>query len=266
VSRSSFYYTPAVQSEENLLLMRLIDEKYTEMPFYGRRRMTLTLAAIVGFEVNEKRVARLMKEMGIEAIYPKKNLSQANPQHKKYPYLLDEAEITAPNQVWSIDITYVRLEKGFGYLVAMIDWFSRKVVAWRLSNTLATEPCLEVLAEALQNGEPKIVNSDQGCQFTSEKWVSALSSRGISISMDGRGRAYDNIFIERFWRTIKYENIYPMKYQDMKGAREGIKMYIEFYNSKRIHSSLNYSTPNQVHSKNESPKNWCSKHKEKLAA
>lgn len=228
--------------------MRLIDEQYTETPFYGRRRMTITIAAIVGFEVNEKRVARLMKEMGIEAIYPKKNLSQSNPAHKKYPYLLDDVKITRPNQVWSIDITYIRLEKGFGYLVAMIDWFSRKVLAWRLSNTLATEPCIEVLNEALRlHGKPEIINSDQGCQFTSEKWIESVTGRGISISMDGRGRAYDNIFIERFWRTIKYENIYPQKYQTLPAARAGIKTYIAFYNEKRLHMALGYQTPSQYH-------------------
>lgn len=195
-----------------------------------------------------------MQEMGIVAIYPKKNTSVSNPGHKKYPYLLDNREISAPNQVWSIDITYVRMEKGFAYLVAMMDWHSRKILSWRLSNTLATEPCLEVLEEAVMKyGKPDIVNSDQGCQFTSEKWVQALSGHGISISMDGRGRAYDNIFIERFWRTIKYEDIYPKKYTNMIEAREGIKKYIIFYNSKRGHMSLNYRTPDQVHHPMQSP-------------
>lgn len=227
--------------------MNLIDEKYTSCPFYGRRRMTLSIADDVAFEVNEKRVARLMKEMGIRAIYPKKNLSKSHQSHKKYPYLLGEMDVTKANQAWAIDITYIRLEKGFAYMVAMIDWYSRKILSWRLTNTLGTEACIDVLEEALRKGKPEIINSDQGVQFTSSLWVSAITQRGISISMDGKGRAFDNIFIERFWRSLKYEDIYLRKYRTIIEAREGIRNYIAFYNTDRKHMALNYRTPDQVH-------------------
>ena len=197
--------------------MKLIDAQFTETPFYGRRRMAVWLSKEVSYAVNVKHVRRLMVEMGLQAIYPKPNTSKAHPAHKKYPYLLRDFTITGKEQVWSTDITYVRLEKGFAYLVAIIDWHSRYVLSWRLSNTLDTDFCLMALDEALALGTPAIFNTDQGCQFTSAIWTSRLIEAGISISMDGRGRALDNIFVERLWRSVKYENIYPVRHD--KGAK-----------------------------------------------
>lgn len=227
--------------------MKLIDAQFTETPFYGRRRMAVWLSKQVGCAVNVKRVSRLMAEMGLQAIYPKPNTSKAHPAHKKYPYLLRDFTITDKDQVWSTDITYVRLEKGFAYLVAIIDWHSRYVLSWRLSNTLDTDFCLMALDEALRHGTPSIFNTDQGCQFTSALWTDRLTEAGISISMDGRGRALDNIFVERLWRIVKYENIYPNAYRTMGEAQEGLKKYFEFYNNERPHQSLDYETPWAVH-------------------
>jgi len=233
--------------EEDLLLMELIDAQYTETPFYGRRRMKVWLSKKVGYAVNVKRVARLMTDMGLQAIYPKPNTSKAHPAHKKYPYLLRDYTITDKDQVWSTDITYVRLDKGFAYLVAVIDWHSRYVLSWGLSNTLDTDFCLEALDEALTQGTPTIFNTDQGCQFTSAIWTDRLIEAGISISMDGRGLVLDNIFVERLWRSVKYENIYPKAYKTMGEAEDGLNKYFDFYNNERPHQSLDYETPWAVH-------------------
>ena len=188
-----------------------------------------------------------MKQMGIEAIYPKKNLSKGNPNHKKFPYLLKGLEIKAPNFVWSTDITYIRLLNGFAYCVAIIDWFSRYVIAWKASNTLDTIFCLEALEEALKTGKPDIFNTDQGVQFTSTNFIGRLEMESIKISMDGRGRALDNIFVERLWRSLKYENIYLSDYQSVKEARLGIGEYFKFYNDERLHQSLGYRCPREIH-------------------
>ena len=247
ISRSSIYYEPVPISDENLLLMNLIDEQYTETPFYGRRRMTAWLRNQVNFAVNPKRVSGLMTDLGLQAIYPKPNTSRADKSHKKYPYLLRGYPIIRPGQVYSTDITYVRLEGGFVYLCAVIDWHSRYVLSWRLSNTLDTDFCLEALEEALRKGVPEIFNTDQGCQFTSAEFTGVLERAGVLISMDGRGRALDNIFVERLWRSVKYENIYPRNYRTMQEAREGLGKYFKFYNEERLHQSLGYRTPESVH-------------------
>lgn len=247
VSRSSIYYEPRPISEENKLLMNLIDSQYTETPFYGRRRMTEALRKQVDFPVNPKRVSGLMATLGLQAIYPKPNTSRANKSHEKYPYLLKDYPIVRPGQVYSTDITYIRLNGGFAYLCAVIDWHSRYVLSWRLSNTLDTEFCMEALEEALRKGVPEIFNSDQGCQFTSEEYTGVLRRAGVLISMDGRGRALDNIFVERLWRSVKYENIFPRNYRTMQEAREGLSRYFTFYNEERPHQSLGYRTPKAVH-------------------
>ena len=246
LARSSFYYEPATASEENLLLMRLIDEQYTRTPFYGSPRMTAWLRS-QGHAINHKRVERLRRLMGIEAIYPKPRLSQSCSAHRVYPYLLRGVEIKRVNQVWSTDITYVRLRQGFLYLVAILDWFSRYVLAWRLSNSLDTSFCLEALDEALTIGRPEIFNSDQGSQFTSREFTGRLESVGIQISMDGRGRAFDNIFVERLWRTVKYEEIYLQDYQGVADVVSGLGRYWGFYNDERLHQSLAYKTPASVY-------------------
>jgi putative transposase len=247
VPRSTFYYKSANKSDNDEITTRLIDEIYTEYPFYGRRRMTKHIRKYHGLNINIKKVDRLMNLMGLEAIYPKKNLSMPNLLHKKYPYLLSGLEISEANQVWSTDITYIRLGKGFVYLCAVIDWHSRYILSWKLSNTLDTKFCLDALEEALQHGKPKIFNTDQGSQFTSNEFTSRLLLDGIQISMDGRGRALDNIFVERFWRSLKYENVYPNSYDNFADARIGISDYFRFYNNKRLHQSLNYETPASVY-------------------
>ena len=247
VSRSSVYYEPKPISDENKLLMNLIDEQYTETPFYGRRRMTAWLRNQVNFAVNPKRVSGLMEDLGLQAIYPKPNTSRANKSHEKYPYLLKDYPIVRAGQVYSTDITYVRLEGGFAYLCAVIDWYSRYVLSWRLSNTLDTEFCLAALEEALRIGVPEIFNTDQGCQFTSDEFTGVLKRAEVRISMDGRGRALDNIFVERLWRSVKYENIYPRNYRTMQAARDGLTRYFSFYNEERLHQSLGYRTPKSVH-------------------
>lgn len=247
LNRSSYYLEAKTdESTCNLLLMNLIDQEHTKHPFYGSRRMAAWLCT-KGHSVNRKRVQRLMRQMGIEAIYPKKNLSKANPNHKKFPYLLKGLEIKSPNYVWSTDITYIRLLNGFAYCVAIIDWFSRYVVAWRVSNTLDTTFCLEALEEALGVGKPDIFNTDQGTQFTSLSFIDRLEKESIKISMDGRGRALDNIFVERLWRSLKYENIYLNDYQSVKEARLGIGEYFKFYNNERLHQSLDYRCPKEIH-------------------
>jgi len=247
LNRSGLYYQPAGESEQNLMLMRLIDEEYTRRPFYGSRRMTVWLRG-QGHEVNRKRVARLMEVMGIEALYPKPKLSQPGEGHKIYPYLLRDVVVTRVNQVWSTDITYIRMARGFVYLVAVMDWFSRFVLSWALSVTMEMDFCMEALERALRWGRPEIFNSDQGSQFTSEKFTGKLESRGIAVSMDGRGRCLDNIFIERLWRSLKYEEVYLRDYRLVPEARAGIGAWIRFYNRERPHQSLDYRTPAGLYS------------------
>jgi len=244
--RSSYYYEARKESEYNLLLMSLIDEEYSRTPFYGTRRMTAYLIR-QGYEVNRKRIQRLMKLMGIEAIYPKKRLSISSPEDKKYPYLLKDVAIIEPDQVWSADITYIRMNKGFLYLVAIIDWYSRYALSWELSNTLDADFCLRALDKALLTSQPEIFNSDQGSQFTSSKFTEKLDKVGIQISRDGRGRVFDNIFIERLWRTVKYEEVYIHSYDTVKEARESLDNYFRFYNGERLHQSLGYRTPQEVY-------------------
>lgn len=246
VSRASLYYQPVGESEENLRLMRLIDEQYTRTPFYGARRMAVWLRE-QGYEVNRKRVARLMTVMGIEAVYPQRNLSQPAEGHRIYPYLLEGVAIAHVNQVWSTDVTYIRMAHGFVYLVAVMDWFSRFVLSWALSLTLELDFCVAALRRALRWGRPMIFNSDQGSQFTSEKFIGELETRGIAVSMDGRGRCLDNIFIERLWRSLKYEEVYLRDYVVVPEARAGIGRYFEFYNHERPHQSLAYQTPAAVY-------------------
>lgn len=247
LSRTAYYYEHQ-EDPYNLLLMRLIDEQYTRAPYYGVLRMTAWLRR-EGYEVNEKRVRRLMRQMGLVAIYPKPHLSQASPAHKKYPYLLSGMAITHPDQVWSTDITYIRLKQGFVYLVAIIDWYSRYVLCWNLSTTMETGFCVDVLHRALVGSEPEIFNTDQGVQFTSQEFTGVLLARGIRISMDGRGRALDNVFVERLWRSVKYEEVYLNNYETVREAREGLDRYFRFYNNERLHQSLGYATPAEVYHK-----------------
>jgi putative transposase len=244
--RSSYYYEPAIETKENLALMRLIDEQYTAYPFYGSRRMTAWLNR-EGHEVNRKRVQRLMRLMGLEAIYPRPNLSAPDRQHKVYPYLLRDVAIVRPNQVWSADITYVPLESGFMYLAATIDWYSRYAISWRLSNTLDGSFCLEMLDEALSLGKPEVFNTDQGVQFTAQAWTSRLEAAGVAVSMDGKGRCLDNVFVERFWRSVKQEKIYLERFETVPLLVAGLKDYFPFYNEKRLHQSLDYRTPAEVY-------------------
>lgn len=226
--------------------MRLLDEQYTRTPFYGKRKMVIYLAE-QGYTVDRKRVRRLMRLMGLETIYPKPRLSQPGEQSVRYPYLLRGVSIDRIDQVWSSDITYIRLARGFVYLVAIIDWFSRYVLAWELSNTLDTGFCLEALDRALQAGHPEIFNTDQGVQFTSQDFTERLRAAEIRISWDGRGRALDNVFVERLWRSVKYEEVYLKDYQTVLEARDGLKQYFRFYNYERYHQSLDYKTPFAVY-------------------
>jgi len=242
LNRSSLYYEPVPLSEADLGLMNVIDEEFTKRPCLGARQMMWRLRDL-GYSIGRKHTRSLMRELGLEAVFPKKNTSRRNPEHPVYPYLLREVLITRPNQVWSMDITYIRLGKGFVYLVAVVDWASRYVIAWRLSNTLTADFCVECLEEALEYGKPEIFNTDQGCQFTSEEFTSVLLDREIRISMDGRGRALDNIFVERLWRTVKYEDVYLKGYQTIPDAQAGLRDYFDYYNMQRRHSSLEYKTP-----------------------
>jgi putative transposase len=246
LARSSYYYRAAGESPENLLLMRLMDEQYTRMPYYGIRRMTAWLRS-KGHPVNSKRVARLMGQMGIEAIYPKRRLSQGGLEHRIYPYLLADVVIERPNQVWSTDITYIRMRQGFLYLVAILDWHSRYVVSWEVSNSLDVGFCLEALDRALETTQPEIFNSDQGAQFTSHVFTGRLEAVGVRISMDGRGRVFDNIFVERLWRAVKYEEVYLKSYESVREAIVGLGAYFEVYNRERLHQSLGYRTPAAVY-------------------
>lgn len=243
VNRSSLYYKPVEPDAEELALMRRMDELHLKHPFFGSRMMTQTLKQ-QGEDINRKRVQRLMRLMGLESVAPKPNTSKPAPEHPVYPYLLRNLAITRVNQVWAADITYIPMAHGFAYLVAIIDWYSRRLLAWRLSNTLETTFCVEALHEALSRfGAPEIFNTDQGRQFTSEDFTSVLRDRGIKISMDGKGRCTDNVFVERLWRSLKYEEVYLSAYDTLQEARVGIGRYLEFFNYERPHTALGYQTP-----------------------
>lgn len=247
VSRSGLYYEPIVNGADTTI-MNALDKIYTAYPFYGSRRMRVALAREHEIAIGRDHVRRLMYEMGLEAIYPKKMRgSEPNEAHKKYPYLLKNLPIVSPNQVWGTDITYIPLAKGFCYLVALIDWYSRYVVAWQLAETLQMDFCLENLSRALELATPIIHNSDQGSHFTSPAYTGILTGRGIKVSMDGRGRCMDNIFTERLWRTVKYEDVYIKSYATAADAREGLGNYFPFYNKKRPHQSLGYRTPEELY-------------------
>jgi len=247
LSRSSLYYRPKGGSDDyNQRLMHLIDRQYTETPFYGSRRMRAWLNS-QGHTVSRKRVSRLMGLMGIEAVYPKKRLSVPDSRAKKYPYLLKGLPIERPDQVWATDITYIRMRQGFVYLVAIMDWFSRYVVSWAVSITMEADFCIEALQGALDESKPEIFNSDQGSQFTSAGFTGVLESAGIRISMDGRGRAFDNIFVERLWRSVKYEEVYLKEYLTVKEAAGSLGAYFRFYNERRPHQALGYQTPYQLY-------------------
>ena len=245
-SRSGFYYEPQGIDPEDLVLMRLLDEQYTRMPFYGVRKMKEWLGTL-GYSVGPNRVRRLLRKMGLHAVYPKPRLSFNGTEHRRFPYLLRGVEILRPNQVWSTDITYIRLDGGFVYLVAILDWFSRYVLSWELSTSLDADFCLVALDSALRRGRPDIFNTDQGVQFTSSDFVGRLEKEEIRVSMDGKGRCFDNIFVERLWRSVKYEEVYLNDYQSVAEARTGLGKYFRLYNDERLHQSLAYLTPSAVH-------------------
>lgn len=244
--RSSYYYLPTGEDDDNLMFMRRIDEQFTKTPYFGVRRMTAWLRR-QGHRVNRKRIQRLMRLMGLMAIYPKPRLSVGGPDHKIYPYLLKGLKIARPDQAWCADITYIRMVHGFVYLVVIMDWHSRYVLSWELSTTLDKGFCLDALQSALQTSRPEIFNTDQGAQFTSPAFVEVLESTGIRVSMDGRGRVYDNIFVERFWRSVKYEEVYLHEYQTVAEARANLAAYFRFYNEERPHAALGYRTPQEVY-------------------
>ena len=247
LNRSSVYYQRAPVSEADLAMMRRIDEMHLKRPFYGSRRLRDWLQD-EGHDVCRKKVRRLMGLMGIRTLYPKKSTSQPGKGHKIYPYLLRKLKISRPNQVWATDITYIPMAKGFVYLVAIMDWYSRKVLSWRLSNSMDTDFCIEALEEALATyGSPEIFNTDQGSQFTSEVFTGALKDADIKISMDGKGRWVDNVFVERLWRSVKYEEVYLKAYETIAAARDSIGTYLQFYNSERRHYGLRRETPDQVY-------------------
>lgn len=247
ISRSSFYYKPLPESEENLAIMRYLDEQYMETPFYGVERLLVSLV-MMGYKINVKRLRRLMKLVGWQTIYPAPKTTKIDPTKYKYPYLLKNLTVCRKNQVWEIDITYIPMNKGFMYLFAIIDIHTRYVVGWSISNTMTAEWCVETIAEAIaKHGKPEIINSDQGSQFTSELYTKFLHDNEIEISMDGKGRAIDNIFIERLWRSVKYEHVYLHVYEDGLSLWKGLYSYFEFYNRQRLHQSLEYSTPSQLY-------------------
>lgn len=247
ISRASLYYQPKPVDSFRLSVMNRIDEIYTKRPFYGVRRITEQLRRN-GILVNHKRVQNLMQEMGLQGLIPKKNLSKNSSPHPVYPYLLRGVTASYPNHIWGTDITYIRMAKGFLYLVAYLDWFSRRVLSWRLSTTLEIEFVLEAAEEALTNfGIPVIENSDQGAQYTNERYITIWKEHEVRISMDGRGRAMDNIFTERFWRSLKYEEVYLKNYETVQEAKENIGAYIDFYNNERFHQSLNNRTPSEIY-------------------
>ena len=246
INRSSLYYQPQGESEENLLLMRLLDEQYTATPYYGVLKMTAHFRD-KGYAVNPKRVRRLLRLMGLEAVYQKPDTSKPHPQHPVFPYLLRGLEIGRCDQVWSTDITYIRLARGFVYLMAVIDWYSRYVLGWAISTTLEADFCIEAVGQLLAARTCEIFNTDQGAQFTTPRFTQPLLDKGIRVSMDGRGRALDNIFIERLWRTVKYEYVYLQDIQTVQQAWLGFRDYFQFYNHQRLHQSLDYRTPAQVY-------------------
>jgi putative transposase len=246
LNRSSFYYRQSVENEEDASLMRVIDEQYTRTPFYGYRKMTVYLQRL-GLTVNHKRVLRLMKKLGLAAIYPKPNLSKPGKEHLRFPYLLKGVKISYSNQVWATDITYIRLKAGFIYLLAIMDWHSRFVIDFEVSITLEAEVYVEALKRALKKGKPDIFNSDQGSQFTSLEWLKVLQKNNIQISMDGQGRCFDNIFVERLWRTVKYEEVYLKEYEDVWEAEKSLGKYFYFYNHERPHQSLGNQTPFEMY-------------------
>ena len=246
IHRSGLYYEPQKPNREDLELMRAIDEEYLQHPYYGRRRMTVEMLK-KGYFVGQKKIRTAMQLMGLESVYPKPNLSAGDKEHKKFPYLLRGLTINHPDQAWGADITYVPLIGGFGYLFAIIDWFSRYVIEWELSKLLDTEFCMTALKRSLCQKKPEIFNTDQGVQFTSNQFTGRLAESGIQISMDGKGRALDNVFVERLWRSVKYEDIYPKGYESMRGLRQGLTDYFEFYNKRRPHQGLNYRTPAEVY-------------------
>ena len=247
VSRAGLYYQPARESEENLALMRLIDEQYLKTPFYGSRQMRNHLVRL-GYKVNRKRVQRLMALMGLQAVAPGPHTSLPHPQHKVYPYRLRGMTIDRPNQVWATDITYIPMAKGFMYLIAVMDWATRKVLSWRVSNTQDTTFCVEALKEALLNyRKPEIFNTDQGSQFTSSEFTGLLTTWGVEISMDGRGRCHDNIFVERLWRTVKYECIHLNAFEDGRCLREVLGSYFDWYNQERPHTALGGESPDTLY-------------------
>ena len=247
LNRSTLYYEPVEVSAEETALMKTIDQVFTRWPFYGSRRIVLELERL-GHKVNRKRVQRLMRVMGLQALVPGPHTSKPHPEHKVYPYLLRRLDITRPNQVWAADITYIPLENGWGYLIAVIDWYSRAVLAWRLSNTMTVEFCIDTLKDALHaHGRPEIFNTDQGAQFTSPDFTDVLDGEGVAISMDGKGRATDNIFIERLWRSLKYEDVYLRNYATLAEAQAGIANWIRFYNVRRPHQALDNRTPMDVY-------------------
>ena len=243
LSRSSWYYPAGTESVENLAFMRRIDEQYLKTPFYGSRKMAFTL------QINRKHAQRLMRLMGLAAIYQRPRTTIREVSHKVYPYLLRNVAILRPDHVWSTDITYVPMRRGYVYLVAVIDWFSRRVLSWRLSNSLEGRFCLEALDEALSNGRPEIFNTDQGVQFTSLAFTGRLEQCGVAVSMDGRGRALDNVFVERLWRSVKYENVYLNDYETPREAERGLASYFEYYNDERPHQALGYRTPTVVYAR-----------------
>ena len=253
INRSALYYKKAKVIDSDLELMRLIDQQYTRYPFYGSRRMAAWLRS-EGHPVNRKHVRRLMRLMGLEGLAPKPNTSRAKKAHKKYPYLLKGLKIDKPNQVWATDITYLPMKHGFVYLVAIIDWYSRYVLSWRISNTLDTDFCIDALNDALSgHGKPEIFNTDQGCQFTSEEFTDVLKVNGIKISMDGKGRWVDNVFVERLWRSLKWEEVYPRCYDTVFEAKAGIANWLKFYNNERLHQALEYKTPSKIYSSGAHP-------------
>jgi len=246
IARSTMYYQQRLSANNDSAIMNEIREIYQETPFYGYRRITVGLRKN-GFVVNHKKVQKLMSLAGIKAIYPHKRTTIRNPNHKVFPYLLRGLCIERPNQVWQVDITYIKIQHGFVYLVCLIDVFSRKVMGWTLSPFLDTASCLEALNNALKCGNPEIVNSDQGCQFTSAIWIETLMQNDIFISMDGKGRWADNVYVERLWRTVKYENVFLHSFDTVNQARVALRNFIDFYNQRRFHQALNYHTPNAVY-------------------
>lgn len=249
LGRANWYYQSTEEGADTLELLRHIDQQYTRTPFYGSRRVTVYLNGL-GYAVNRKRVQRLMRLMGLAGVAPGPHMSRLHPTHAIYPYLLRDLVIDHPNQVWCTDVTYIPMHRGFLFLVAILDWYSRYVVAWMVSNTQETAFCLQALEQAFTHGCPEIFNSDQGCQFTSVAFTARLEAAGVQISMDGRGRVLDNIFIERLWRTVKYEYIYLSDHRDGADMERGLTTYFRFYNTDRPHQALGYRTPEQVHFEN----------------